>query len=138
MIEIREQGYDRVQEFTDGVIDSFADASGHPFGYDEFAFEALDDGKRIGTINGYRLYDWLYVGYLAVAEASRGARVGSRLMDRAENLARDMALEGVALDTFRYQAPDFYAARGYTESMVIPGKTSARDRIYLHKRVDRK
>ena len=87
----------------------------------------------MGAIVGYRLYDWLYVEYIAVTEASRGARVGSRLLERAEALARELALEGVALDTFRYQAPDYYAARGYVERMVIPGNTRERDRIYFQK-----
>ena len=133
MIEIREQSYEDVQEFKNEVIDSFAEARGHPFGFDEFAFEALDSGETVGTINGYRLYDWLYVEFLAVSEAARGARVGTRLLDRAEELAQEMGLEGVVLDTFRYQAPAFYAARGYAERMVVPGKTPERDRIYLVK-----
>jgi len=135
MIEICEQAYDDVREFIDTVIDSFAESSGHPFGYDEFAFGALEDGIRIGAIKGYRLYDWLYVEFLAVTQSSRGTRIGSRLLERAEELARDMSLEGVVLDTFRYQAPSYYAARGYAEQMVITGKTRDRDRIYLQKKV---
>ena len=71
---------------------------------------------------GYRLYDWLYVEYLAVTEASRGERVGSQLLERAEALAREMSLEGIALDTFGYQAPIYYEARGYVECMVIRGR----------------
>ena len=56
-------------------------------------------------------------------------------MDRAESLATEMGLEGVALDTFRYhQAADYYKARGYVEQMTIPGKVAERDRIYLRKK----
>lgn len=133
MIEIQKQDYDSVQNFKDDIIDSFAAAQGYPFGYNEFAFEALDDGMRIGTINGYRLYDWLYVEFLAVSEEWRGARVGTRLLERAEVLAQEMDLEGVVLDTFRYQAPAFYSALGYVERMVVPGKSRERDRVYLTK-----
>lgn len=136
MIEICEQSYENVQNFKDDVIDSFAEARGHPFGYDQFAFEALDKGQTVGTINGYRLYDWLYVEFIVVSEESRGARVGTQLLDRAEELAREMGLEGVVLDTFRYQAPAFYMARGYVERMVIPGRMPERDRIYLVKSLE--
>lgn len=135
MFEIRAQNYEGVQTFKDDVIDKFAADQGHPFGYEEFAFEALDDGQRIGSINGYRLYDWLYVEFLAVSEAARGARIGTRLLQRAEDLAKQMALLGVVLDTFRYQALAFYAALGYVEHMVVPGKHPTRDRIYLIKHI---
>ena len=135
MIEISEQEYEDVEEFKDGIINSFAEARGQPFGWGQFAFEALDNGERVGIVMGYWLYDWLYVEYLAVTEASRGEGVGSRLLERAEALARELSLEGVALDTFGYQAPAYYEARGYAEHMVIPGKNRERDRIYFQKRL---
>lgn len=133
MIEIREQDYESVQDFTDDIIDSFAEARGQPFGWDQFAFEALNSGERVGVIVGHRLYDWLFVEYIVVTENARGAGVGSQLLDRAEALAREWTLKGVALDTFRYQAPVYYAVRGYVERMVIPGKSRERDRIYFQK-----
>lgn len=136
MIEICEQNYESTIDYTDEIIGRFADSCGQPFGWSQFAFEALDNGERVGAIVGYRLYDWLYVEYITVTESSRGSRVGSQLLERAEALARELALEGVALDTFRYQAPAYYTARGYVEHMVIPGKSYERDRIYLQKRLD--
>jgi GNAT superfamily N-acetyltransferase len=124
MIEISEQEYESVEEFKDGIINSFAEARGQPFGWGQFAFEALDNGERVGVVMGY----WLY-------EASRGEGVGSRLLERAEAHARELSLEGVALDTFGYQAPAYYEARGYVEHMVIPGKNRERDRIFFQKRL---
>jgi GNAT superfamily N-acetyltransferase len=135
MIEITEQEYESVEEFKDGIINSFAEDRGQPFGWGQFAFEALDNGERVGVVMGYWLYDWLYVEYLAVTEASRGEGVGSRLLERAEAYARELSLEGVALDTFGYQAPAYYETRGYVEHMVIPGRTRERDRIYFQKRL---
>ena len=61
MIEIVEQDYDNAFDYTNDVIDRFAEHRGHPFGWSQFAFEALDDGNRVGAIVGYRLYDWLYI-----------------------------------------------------------------------------
>ena len=136
MIEICEQDYESTFDYTNEIIDRFAEACGQPFGWSQFAFEALDNGERVGAIVGYRLYDWLYVEFITVTESSRGSGVGSELLERAEALARELALEGVALDTFRYQAPAYYTARGYVEHMVIPGKIHERDRIYLQKRLE--
>ena len=136
MIEIREQDYENVESFKNDVIEDFANVRGQPFGYAQFAFEALNDGERVGIVMCEMIYDWLYVNYIAVKEAARGLGVGSQLMDRVETLAGDLSLKGVALDTFRYQAPDYYAARGYVEHMVIPGKVQERDRIYMQKSLE--
>jgi hypothetical protein len=56
MIEISEQDYESVEEFKDGIINSFAEARGQPFGWGQFAFEALDNGERVGVVMGYWLY----------------------------------------------------------------------------------
>ena len=136
MTEIREQDYESVASFKNGIISEFAKIRGQPFGFEQYAFEALNDGERVGVIMCEMIYDWLYVDYLAVTEAARGSGVGSQLMERVEALAGELGLRGVALDTFRYQAPDYYGARGYVECMVIPGKVQERDRIYMQKSLD--
>jgi GNAT superfamily N-acetyltransferase len=136
MIEIVEQEYENVEEYKNEIINSFAEVRGQPFGWGQFAYEAVDNGERVGVVMGYWLYDWLYVEYLAVTETFRGEGVGSRLLERAETLAHELSLEGVALDTFGYQAPPYYEARGYTERMVIPGRDRQRDRIYFQKKFE--
>ena len=136
MTVIREQDYESVVSFKNDVIHNFAIVRGQPFGYEQFAFDALNDGERVGVIMCQMIYDWLYVDYLAVSEATRGLGIGSQLLERAEALAGELGLRGVALDTFRYQAPDYYAARGYVERMVIPGKVPERDRIYFQKALE--
>jgi hypothetical protein len=50
MIEISEQDYESVSGFKDDIIDRFAEARGQPFGWEQFTFEALDNGERVGTI----------------------------------------------------------------------------------------
>ena len=133
MMEIVEQDYENVVPFKNDVIQNFARVRGQPFGFQQYAFEALIDGERVGIVMCEMIYDWLYVDYLAVKEDARGSGVGSHLMDRVEALAGNLGLQGVALDTFRYQAPAYYAARGYLERMVIPGRVQERDRIYMQK-----
>jgi GNAT superfamily N-acetyltransferase len=73
-----------------------------------------------GTIQGGARCDiawgWLYVDWLWVAEARRGAGLGTRLLGTAEALARETACLGVHLNTWSFQAPGFYAKQGYTEA----------------------
>ena len=55
MVEIVEQDYDRALEYADEVIDEFAERRGQPFGWSQFAFEAVDDGNTVGAIVGLQV-----------------------------------------------------------------------------------
>lgn len=60
-------------------------------------------------------WDWVYVDWLWVAEAWRRQGLGGRLLAAAEALAREQGCRGVHLNTWSFQAPDFYRKQGYAE-----------------------
>ncbi len=72
-------------------------------------------GVAIGGIRGTVLMYWLRVEFLWVEEAFRRSGVGSRLLQEAEARARALGAKHVGLDTFDWQAPDFYRKQGYAE-----------------------
>ncbi|MEV0976732.1 GNAT family N-acetyltransferase [Streptomyces sp. NPDC049915] len=83
---------------------------------------ALDGaGDLAGGLVGRTWAGWLHVDHLWVAERHRGAGLGSRLLARAERLARtDRACTAVRLETWDFQAPGFYAKQGYEVVCEIP------------------
>lgn len=83
---------------------------------------AMDDtGDLAGGLVGRTWAGWLHVDLLWVAEHHRGAGLGSHLLSRAEHLARtDRACTAVRLETWDFQAPDFYRKHGYEVVCVIP------------------
>ncbi|MFE5924062.1 GNAT family N-acetyltransferase [Streptomyces sp. NPDC056468] len=83
---------------------------------------ALDEsGAVAGGLVGHTWTTWLHVTYLWVDERHRGARVGSQLLATAERMARDeRACTAVRLETWDFQAPEFYRKRGYDVVCVIP------------------
>ena len=70
-------------------------------------------GEYLGGITGYVWGGWLHVRFLWVATTLRGQRYGTRLMDAAEDFAREHGCMHATLETFSYQAPGFYRKRGY-------------------------
>jgi GNAT superfamily N-acetyltransferase len=73
-----------------------------------------DDGELVGGLTGELFWNTLYVHVLWVNEELRGQRYGSSLLAQAEALAREHGCWCVYLSTFRFQAPAFYARRGYS------------------------
>lgn len=55
----------------------------------------------------------MYVRILWVARALRGKGHGQRLLAEAEQRAIERGCRHVFLDTFSFQAPDFYVKQGY-------------------------
>jgi GNAT superfamily N-acetyltransferase len=75
-----------------------------------------DENEQIlGGLYARLFYQWLYIDLLVVPEQARGQGLGSRLMQMAEELARERKCVGLWLDTFDFQAPDFYQKLGYSE-----------------------
>jgi GNAT superfamily N-acetyltransferase len=79
-------------------------------------------------------YDWVFVHWLWVAEPYRRCGVGSELLGKAEEVARQEGAAGVYLDTFTFQAPDFYKRHGYREFGRIDDFPKGHSRIWFMKR----
>lgn len=89
----------------------------------------------IGGLYGDILYRWLFIELLAIPEHTRGQGIGSRLMSMAEDLAREKDCVGIWLDTFDFQAPEFYKRHGYSEFAHLTDFPPGRKRFFFQKRL---
>lgn len=91
------------------------------------------DGAVAGGLWGRCGYGFLFVELLALGPA-RGTGLGRRVMQLAEEEARRRGLLGIWLDTWTFQAPDFYAKLGFVEFGRIGEYPPGHDRVFLVKR----
>ena len=70
---------------------------------------------------------------LWVDRAHRGRRIGSDLMQRFETAATLRGCDLVYLDTFSFQAPTFYAKRGYRVVLETRGYSGGIVKFTMHK-----
>ena len=71
----------------------------------------LDGDTVIGGLVGQTWVGWLHIDLLWVRDQRTG--LGTRLMARAEEIARERGCLGIRLETWSFQAPDFYRRCGY-------------------------
>ena len=74
----------------------------------------LRNGKAIiGGLVGSSWMGWLYIDLLWITEKYRGKGHGTALMKKAETEARKRGVKHIYLNSFSFQAPEFYKKLGY-------------------------
>jgi len=91
-------------------------------------------GKVQGGVRGQTYWSWCKIDVLSVAEPYRRQGIGSRLLVKAEEIARARGCVGIHLDTTSFQAPGFYARHGYIEFGRIDGYPPGHSRIWFMKK----
>ena len=71
------------------------------------------NGKVVGGVLAEVYWNWLYIDLLWVDEDLRRNGYGTSLMSRMEEEARQLGAKNAYLDTFSFQAPEFYENLGY-------------------------
>jgi GNAT superfamily N-acetyltransferase len=105
---------DAAVDTVDQGIGDFNDASAPLHEVQPMAVFVHDaSGVCVGGAVGRRWGSCGELSQLWVHEAERGQGLGTQLMDRFEAHARALGCAGIALVTYSFQAPKFYAARGY-------------------------
>ena len=100
-------------------------------------FVRSDKGVTLGGVTGYTEQQWLYLDCFWLPDELRArSGVGSHILVIAENEARRRGCGHVRLYTYSFQAPHFYAARGYERFGELVGFPPGHSQIWLKKTLD--
>ncbi len=91
------------------------------------------ESRLLGGLRGVTAWRWLYVSHLWVEEASRNQRIGTRIMVAAEDEARRRGCRYSHLETFSFQALDFYLKLGYRPYAALEDYPPGHTRLFLKK-----
>ena len=91
------------------------------------------DNQIMGGLVGETCWQWLYVDVLWVHGSLRGAGYGEALLAAAEQQAMKRGCQYAYLDTFSFQAPEFYQKRGYIVFGELPNFPQGYRRYFLKK-----
>lgn len=88
--------------------------------YEEVNLCVKDEEDRIiAGLNSVICWNWMEIDILWVDDEHRGSGHGKRLLEEAEEIARSKQCTFIKLNTFSFQAPEFYKKYGYKEMAVI-------------------
>jgi GNAT superfamily N-acetyltransferase len=99
------------------------------------SFVLKDDAGNVFAGVNATLYCWkvMYVDILYVDDGHRGKGYGRLLMDKAETKAKSLGGCMSHLDTFDWQAKDFYEHQGYVVFGVLENCPPGHNRYYMKK-----
>ena len=103
--------------------------------WEEFGlFLREPEGRIAGGLVGQVYAGWMFIRFLWLGEALRRHRLGAGMLAAAEAHAVARGCHSAHVDTFSFQAPDFYRRQGYGEFGRLPYPPRG-ERIWLRKRL---
>ncbi len=95
-----------------------------------------EEGAIVGGVHGnYSVSGWLYISTLWVSDVVRGCGYGTRLMLQAEQEAVSHGCRHAYLDTFSFEAVEFYQKLGYTIFGELEDFPAGHRRCFLRKKL---
>ena len=92
-----------------------------------------EKGNLLAGLIAETFGNWLEIEYLFVKEELRGQGIGSKLLQQAESEAKNRNCRFAFVNTYQFQAPDFYLSHGYKEVFRLQDYPYTGKRYYYQK-----
>ena len=92
-----------------------------------------EQGQLLAGLVAETFGNWLEIEYLFVREDLRGQGIGSQLLQQAESEAKKRNCRFAFVNTYQFQAPDFYQKYGYKEVFTMKEYPYTGQRHYYQK-----
>ncbi|WP_090977098.1 N-acetyltransferase [Paenibacillus sp. CF384] len=92
-----------------------------------------DKGEIIAGLNSAVCWNWMEIDILWIQEDNRGKGLGKQLLEEAEQIARAKDCTFIKLNTFSFQAPEFYKKYGYQVIGIIENAPAGNKHYYYKK-----
>ncbi|AVR00225.1 GNAT family N-acetyltransferase [Oceanobacillus iheyensis] len=105
--------------------------------YENISFVVKDNkGEIIGGITGEMFWHHVHIDILWVDENFRENGYGSKLVKKLEDFAIEKGCRFIYLDTFSFQAPEFYKKNGYEIFGMLENHPKGFNQYFLHKKLE--
>lgn len=95
-----------------------------------------DDGTILAGINCESFWDITHISILWVDKDHRKQGFGSQLLQYIENVSRHYGIHQMTLDTFDFQAKDFYERHGFVVYGMLEDSPKGHTQYFMRKVLD--
>jgi GNAT superfamily N-acetyltransferase len=95
-----------------------------------------ETGEVVGGLTGHTWCGVMVIDYFFLPERLRGRGLGAQMLQQAEDEARRRGCSAAVLWTMTFQAPGFYARRGWQEFGRVPSHPPGTERIFFKKQFE--
>lgn len=92
-------------------------------------------GEILGGVTGTAYWGHMHIDFLWVDPLCRGQRIAEQLMQAIEQYSRERQYRLLVVDTFSFQAPEFYKKQGFREFGVLHDHPEGHSQHYFEKRL---
>ena len=104
--------------------------------YEPISFTLKDEsGQILGGVIGAVKWSYVKIDFLWVDDALRGQGYGKSLLEEVERKARERGCDSIEVDTFSFQAPEFYKKQGFEVVGVVDHAPRGHQHYYLIKKL---
>nr|WP_260866327.1 GNAT family N-acetyltransferase [Paenibacillus xylanexedens] len=102
--------------------------------YEELHFHIQNEtGQIVAGVLSTLCWNWVELDILWVDANERHKGYGTQLLLEVERLAREKGCDFIMLNTFSYQAPEFYRKHGYQLMTMIENAPTGHQHYYFKK-----
>ncbi|MGX5629401.1 GNAT family N-acetyltransferase [Bacillus thuringiensis] len=94
-----------------------------------------EEGKIFGGVPGTMYFYHLHIDFLWGDKSVRHDGYGSQLLHKIEEIAKEKECRLILLDSFSFQAPEFYKKHGYREYGVVEDHPKGHSQHFFEKRL---
>jgi ribosomal protein S18 acetylase RimI-like enzyme len=99
-----------------------------------FVIRNEEDGL-VGGVTATMFWHHMHIDFLWVSKEHRHDGYGSKLIKKIEGLAIDKGCRLILLDTFSFQAPEFYKKHGFNVIGVVEDHPKGHNQYLLEKKL---
>jgi ribosomal protein S18 acetylase RimI-like enzyme len=94
-----------------------------------------EENELVGGVTATIFWHHMHIDFLWVSEGLRHGGYGSQLIKKMEDLAIEKGCRLIVLDTFSFQAPDFYKKQGFKVIGVVKDHPKGHHQYFMEKRL---
>mgnify|MGYP005780879749 FL=1 len=87
--------------------------------FQDYSYHIEEEGELVAGIVAEAVFDTVEVEFLCVKENCRGKGYGRALLQYVEEQAENDGRKRILLNTYSFQAPEFYRFLGYEELLCV-------------------